>query len=69
MFGEREGKKVSSNRNKCMGKRTRQCRVKGAVKGMWRAESRTGEEQNGGIELERARIVLVRTMRNGRTRQ
>ena len=34
MFGEREGKMVSSNRNKCMGKGTRQCTVKGAAKGM-----------------------------------
>ena len=50
-------------------KRTRLCRVQDAVKRMWRAESRTGAEQIRGIELDRAGIVLVRTMRNGRTRQ
>ena len=51
------------------GEKDKSCRVKGAVKRMWRAESRTGAEQIRGIELDRAGIVLVRTMRNGRTRQ
>ena len=60
MVGEREGKKVSSNRNKCMGKRTRLCTVKGAVKGMWRAESRTGGEQIGGNEREETEKCLER---------
>ena len=54
MFGEREGKMVSSNRNKCMGNRKRRSKVKEAVRGMWGAESRTGEEQNGGIGLEKS---------------
>ena len=39
------------------------------MKRMWRAESRTGAEQIRRIELDRAEIVLVRTMKNGRTRQ
>ena len=60
MFGEREGKKISSNRNKCTGIRTRRCTVKGAVKGMWRAESRTGGEQIGGNERVETEKCLER---------